>query len=216
MHNIILASGSPRRKQLLEWAEVSFDVIIPDTDETFDEGLSPEAGAIRIAVKKAEAVQQLIKTFRVNPEFFPHVLPDIIDILDTLNKTGQAIPPILAADTIVVIDGKILGKPANKMEATTMLKELSGKVHLVTTGVCILYNNQEIVFADTTEVEFHHLADHEIDFYINKYKPYDKAGAYAIQEWIGVTGIKSIDGDFYNVMGLPVSRVLQALKELFV
>lgn len=215
MRNIILASGSPRRKQLLEWAEVPFDVISPDADETFEEGLSPEAGAIRIAVKKAEAVQQLITTFGVNPEFFPHVTPGIIDILDTIKKTGQAIPPILAADTIVVIDGKILGKPGNKMEANKMLQELSGKVHLVVTGVCILYNNQETVFADTTEVEFHHLTGQQIDFYIDKYKPYDKAGAYAIQEWIGVTGIKSIDGDFYNVMGLPVSRVLQALKELF-
>jgi nucleoside triphosphate pyrophosphatase len=216
MRNIILASGSPRRKQLLEWAEVPFHVISPDTDETFDESLSPEAGAIRIAVRKAETVQQSITSFRNNQEFFPGAHPDIIDILDKIKKTGQPIPPILAADTIVVIDGKILGKPANETEASVMLKELSGKTHLVITGVCILYNHQEIVFADTTEVEFHDLTDQQIDFYIEKYKPYDKAGAYAIQEWIGVTGIKSIDGDFYNVMGLPVSRVLQALKELFV
>jgi septum formation protein len=95
-----------------------------------------------------------------------------------------------------------------------MLMKLSGKIHQVITGVCLLYNNQEIVFADTTEVEFHHLTVQQIDFYIDKYKPYDKAGGYAIQEWIGVTGIKSINGDFYNVMGLPVSRVLHALTGL--
>ncbi|MBU3714590.1 MAG: septum formation protein Maf, partial [Ferruginibacter sp.] len=122
--------------------------------------------------------------------------------------------PVLAADTIVVSENKILGKPKDKEEAIRFIKLLSGKTHRVITGVVILSGDNELSFTDTTEVEFYPLSDEQISYYVEKYHPFDKAGAYAIQEWIGVVGIKSIKGDFYNVMGLPVSRVVQALKTL--
>jgi septum formation protein len=185
MQKIILASQSPRRKQLLEWAEVKFDVVVSHTDESFPEGLSFEDAAIHIARNKALAVRE----------------------------KSDAATPVLAADTIVVCNKKIIGKPQNRDEAIGFLKELSGNVHEVITGVVILNAAQETAFADTTTVSFHELTHEQIVFYVDKYKPYDKAGAYAIQEWIGVVGIASIRGDFYNVMGLPVSRVLQALAK---
>ena len=183
MKKIILASQSPRRKQLLEWAEVPFDVIIQSTDESYPAGLSVQDIAIHIARHKALAVQQAHN----------------IKI------------PILAADTIVVLHNEVIGKPKDRADAIDILTKLSGHQHSVITGVVILDNDKEIAFADTTSVQFHPLTQEQIIFYIDKYKPYDKAGAYAIQEWIGVVGIKAVDGDFYNVMGLPVSRVVQAL-----
>lgn len=186
MQKIILASQSPRRKQLLQWAEVTFDVIIKDTVESYPPDLNPTDVAKHIARNKASAIKF---------------------------SEGDAIP-ILSADTIVVLDEQIIGKPANREDAIKILLQLSGKKHLVITGVCILFNDKEIVFADTTEVVFHDLSQEQITFYIDKYKPYDKAGAYAIQEWIGVVGISSINGDFYNVMGLPVSRVVKELEKL--
>ncbi len=186
MQKIILASQSPRRKQLLEWAEIDFDVIVSDSDESFPAALNFEDAAIHIARNKALAVSGKAETSL----------------------------PILAADTIVVCDQQILGKPADREDAIRILKLLSGNTHKVITAVVILANKKEIAFSDTTTVEFHPLTDKEIIFYVDKYKPYDKAGAYAIQEWIGVVGIKSIHGDFYNVMGLPVSRVVQHLKNL--
>ncbi|MEP6616760.1 MAG: Maf family protein [Ginsengibacter sp.] len=213
MRKIILASGSPRRKQILEWAEVQFDILTKDTDETFTENSAPESAAMQIALRKAVEVKQMIRDHQFSSEVFPMEKRDKITILNKI-KTSKEIPPILSADTIVVINDKILGKPTDKIEATTMLNQLSGKTHQVITGVCISYKNDEIVFSDTTEVEFHHLTKEHIEFYLDKYKPYDKAGGYAIQEWIGVTGIKSIKGDFYNVMGLPVSRVLKILDQL--
>ncbi|MCX6319206.1 MAG: Maf family protein [Bacteroidetes bacterium] len=186
MNKIILASQSPRRKQLLEWAEVPFDVIVKETDEHFPPGLSSDDVAIYIARNKALAVQK-----------------------DTGNE-----PVILAADTIVVLGDNIIGKPVHREDAVSILLALSGEKHKVVTGVVIRKGDTEIAFADITEVEFHDLSVEEIEFYVDKYKPYDKAGAYAIQEWIGVVGIKSIHGDFYNVMGLPVSRVVRALASL--
>lgn len=186
MQKIILASQSPRRKQLLEWAEVPFDILIQETDETYPDNLPLEQIAIHIARNKALAIKQL----------------NDIKI------------PVLAADTIVVLENKIIGKPKDKADAIHILSALSGKQHQVITGVVILYNQKEIAFAETTEVIFHELSMPQIEFYVNQYKPYDKAGAYAIQEWIGVIGIKSITGDFYNVMGLPVSRVVKALQTL--
>ncbi|MDB5277055.1 MAG: maf [Ferruginibacter sp.] len=182
---IILASQSPRRKQLLEWAEVPFDIIIQATDESYPAHLPPDEIAIHIARNKALAVEQL----------------------------HHPVLPILAADTIVVLKDEIIGKPACREDAIQILEKLSGQKHAVITGVVILKEGKEIAFADITEVEFHNLSIEQIEFYVDKYKPYDKAGAYAIQEWIGVTGIKSINGDFYNVMGLPVSRVVQALLQ---
>ena len=107
-----------------------------------------------------------------------------------------------------------MGKPGNREEAILFLEELSGQKHKVITGVCILDNGDEIVFADSTDVEFHKLSKDQIIFYVDKYKPFDKAGAYAIQEWIGVVGIKSVQGDFYNVMGLPVRRVIKELNNM--
>lgn len=185
MQKIILASQSPRRKQLLEWAEVDFEVMVSDAEETFPKGLTFEETAIHIAEKKAVAI------------------------------AGKAVElSILAADTVVICDGKLLGKPSGRDEAIGFLKMLSGNIHEVITGVVILTKEKIIRFSDTTKVSFHSLTDEQIIFYVDNYKPYDKAGAYAIQEWIGVVGIKSIEGDFYNVMGLPVSRVVQALQSL--
>jgi septum formation protein len=185
--NIILASQSPRRKQLLEWAEVPFTIVVKETDETYPAGLATDEVAIHIARQKALAVQSLI-------------------------TTDNAI--IIAADTIVVLGKRIIGKPKDREEALQILTDLSGSEHKVITGVVIKNATDEIAFADTTEVNFHTLSKEQIEFYIDKYKPYDKAGAYAIQEWIGVVGIQSVKGDFYNVMGLPVSRVVQALQQL--
>ncbi|MBL7748342.1 MAG: septum formation protein Maf [Chitinophagaceae bacterium] len=186
MNKIILASQSPRRKQLLEWAEVPFEVIVKETDERFPPGISPDEVAVYIARNKALAVQA--------------------------QAGNDAV--ILAADTIVVLGDNIIGKPVHREDAVSILMALSGEKHKVITGVVILKGDEEIAFADTTDVEFHDLSVKEIEFYVDKYKPYDKAGAYAIQEWIGVVGIKSISGDFYNVMGLPVSRVVRELKVL--
>ena len=186
MKKIILASQSPRRSQLLQWAEVDFTVLVSDTDESAPATLSFEDTAVHIARNKALVVQQKSN----------------IDL------------PVLAADTIVVCHNKIIGKPKNREDAIAILKELSGKEHVVITGVVILSGDKEIAFADSTTVQFHPLTEEQIVFYVDKYQPYDKAGAYAIQEWIGVIGIKSINGDFYNVMGLPVSRVVMALNDL--
>ncbi|HEX5026008.1 MAG TPA: Maf family protein [Agriterribacter sp.] len=191
MKRIVLASASPRRKQLLEWAEVDFDIIVQATDEGFPETLSPAEAAIYIARQKALAVKGC----------------------DEYRQYNQQVP-LLAADTIVVCEDKIIGKPIDKNDAIRTLKQLSGKRHLVVTGVVILNGTEEKTFADVTEVWFHELTHKQIVFYVDKYKPYDKAGAYAIQEWIGVVGIERINGDFYNVMGLPVSRVVRELQDL--
>jgi septum formation protein len=134
--------------------------------------------------------------------------------IDLYSRYEQHIP-VLAADTMVVLDGEIIGKPIDREDAVQILTRLAGKKHLVITGVVILHDEKEISFSDTTEVVFHPISYSDICYYVDKYKPYDKAGAYAIQEWIGVVGIKSINGDFYNVMGLPISRVVSALAENF-
>lgn len=186
MIKIILASGSPRRKQLLEWAEVPFEIVMKETDESYPSELTPDAIAIHIARNKALAV-------------LPMVAADAV---------------ILAADTIVVLNNRIIGKPKSRQDAITTLQDLSGSKHAVVTGVVIRQGEKEIAFADATDVFFHELTNEQIEFYIDKYQPFDKAGAYAIQEWIGVVGIKSVKGDFYNVMGLPVSRVVKELNML--
>lgn len=184
MATYILASQSPRRKQLLSWAEVEFDILIPDTDESFPPDSTPAKAAEYIAAQKAEAV---------------------------LPQLGNE-QTVIAADTIVVLNNEIIGKPANREEAIATLTKLSGQTHSVVTGVCIKSKSKSIIFSDITQVQFHFLTQEQIIFYVDKYQPYDKAGAYAIQEWIGVVGIRCINGDFYNVMGLPVSRVVQALQ----
>ena len=182
---IILASQSPRRKQLLEWAEVPFEIIIQSTDESYPANLAMDEIAIHIARNKALAILQ----------------------------DHQPAMPILAADTIVVLNNEVIGKPKDRADAIAILTKLSAQKHKVITGVVILNKSNEISFADSTDVEFYALTTEQIEFYVDKYQPYDKAGAYAIQEWIGVVGIKSVNGDFYNVMGLPVSRVVQALLQ---
>jgi septum formation protein len=192
MIKVVLASSSPRRRQLLEWAELKFDVLSRDTPEVYPEGMNKEEIPVYIARQKALEVQ----TMDLYQRYESHI-------------------PILAADTIVLLEGKILGKPESREEAISMLTALSGKKHEVITGVVILSNNKEIAFYDMTEVEFHPIDQEDIRYYVENYLPLDKAGAYAIQEWIGVIGIKSINGDFYNVMGLPVSRVLHALRDHF-
>jgi septum formation protein len=184
MDRIILASASPRRKQLLEWAEISFDIIPSDSEEIVPDELPIAEIPVFLASQKAAIVRK-----KSAPEKI-----------------------ILAADTIVVLNEQMLGKPMDRPDAIRMLLLLSGQVHEVITGVALTNAKKEILFAETTRVRFHPLTLSEIEHYVDHYKPYDKAGAYAIQEWIGVTGIHSIDGDFYNVMGLPVSRVLHTLR----
>ncbi len=186
MAKYILASQSPRRKQLLEWAELEFDILIHPTDESYPSHLSPPHVAVHIATQKAIAVSHKVGSNDV----------------------------VIAADTIVVIANEIMGKPKSREDGIAILTRLSGAHHSVITGVCIAQGGRHISFSDVTQVEFHHLTQEQIVYYIDNYQPYDKAGAYAIQEWIGVIGIKKISGDFYNVMGLPVSRVMQALQEL--
>lgn len=190
MKKIILASGSPRRKMLMEWAEFSFEVLVSDADESYDPEASPENIARAIAEKKLQAVLDLKQ----------------IDLSDSI---------IVAADTIVVLDGEIIGKPTDREDAIGILTRLSGKQHQVITAVSVQDDQKRLVFHDTTHVSFHALSPAQVIHYVDNYKPYDKAGAYAIQEWIGVIGIKSIEGDFYNVMGLPVSHLVQVLKESF-
>jgi len=191
MQKIILASQSPRRKQLLEWAEVPFDIVVQSTDESYPAGMPVEQVPIHIARQKA------------------------IQVKTSLGGDGLVLgaKAILAADTIVVLDDQVIGKPVDRQDAINILSALSGRMHRVITGVVIINGSNEIAFSDITYVQFHTLTDNQIQFYVDKYKPFDKAGAYAIQEWIGVVGIKSVQGDFYNVMGLPVSRVIKALGE---
>jgi septum formation protein len=193
MSSIILASQSPRRKQLLEWAEINFEVVVKATDEFYPPNLAAEEVPVYIAREKAFAVQTFTKT-----TYYAQHQNEII----------------IAADTVVVLGDKIIGKPATREEAIATLTSLSGKEHRVITGVVMLHGQKEVAFADITKVWFHDLTQTQIDFYIDKYQPYDKAGAYGIQDWIGVVGIKAIEGDFYNVMGLPVSRVVQQLQLL--
>jgi septum formation protein len=185
MQRIILASGSPRRKQLLEWAEIPFDILVRETPETWPPGLAVAEVPVFIARNKALAVKSAATDGRV----------------------------ILAADTVVVLGEEIIGKPGDRADAVGILSRLAGQRHEVITGVVLLKGEEEVSFYDRTAVWFHPLSLAEIEGYVDRYKPYDKAGAYAIQEWIGVVGIKGIEGDFYNVMGLPVSRVVQALRK---
>lgn len=185
MEKIILASQSPRRKELLHLAEVDFEVMVANTDESYVDGLSFEETAIHIAKNKALVI--------------------------AANNPNRI---ILAADTIVLCNNKIVGKPIDREDAIDILSQLSGNIHQVITGVCILNKEAEICFADITTVRFHALSQDQIVYYVDKYKPFDKAGAYAIQEWIGAVAIQGIEGDFYNVMGLPVSRVVAALSWL--
>jgi septum formation protein len=186
MSGYILASQSPRRKQLLAWADIEFDVIVSEAAEDFPAGMDVQEVPVHIAQKKAIAVQEKIKL-----EFPIH--------------QGKW---IIAADTIVVLENEIIGKPNDRADAINILQKLSGKTHRVITGVFLINDIESRNFSETTLVHFHPLTLAQIEYYVDQYQPYDKAGAYGIQDWIGVVGIRGIEGDFYNVMGLPVSKLL--------
>ena len=186
MSGYILASQSPRRKQLLAWADIEFDIIVSAAEEDFPADMDVQDVPVHIAQKKAIAVQQKI----IN-EFPIH-----------LGKW------IIAADTIVVLENEIIGKPIDRADAISILQKLSGKTHRVITGVYLVNDSASSAFSETTLVHFHPLSLSQIEYYVDQYQPYDKAGAYGIQDWIGVVGIRGIEGDFYNVMGLPVSKLL--------
>ncbi len=183
MHKIVLASQSPRRKQLMELAELDFDIIIADIDETNPPGMPGHLVPEHLAKQKAAAIEQ---------------------------RVHDAV--IIAADTVVLLNDEILGKPKDEADAIRTLSRLQGRMHQVVTGVCMQKGTQQHSFSVTTEVYFRPLTQEQIKHYVIHYKPYDKAGAYAIQEWIGMVGIEKINGDYYNVMGLPIGDVVKALQ----
>lgn len=182
-YKILLASRSPRRHELLRTAGIQFDYIQIDVDESFPPELDKEIVPEYLAEKKADAV---------------HTLSD-----DEL---------LVTADTVVILNDKIYNKPADKREALEMLMNLSGATHSVITGVCLKTKAHKHLFSERTEVTFYEISEEQALFYIENFKPYDKAGAYGIQDWIGVTGIRRIEGCYFNVMGLPVSRLLRELS----
>ena len=185
-YKIILASNSPRRKELLAGLDVQFEVrIIPGIDESYPETLPTMEIAEYIAQKKAKAYRETMAD-------------------DEL---------IITADTIVVLDDKVLGKPKDAAEARCMLHALSGKTHQVVTGVVLTTKELQKHFSVVSNVTFKALSDNEIDYYVDTYKPMDKAGAYGIQEWIGYVGVTRLEGSYFNVMGLPVQRIYEAMKE---
>lgn len=184
-YRIVLGSASPRRKELLSGLGIPFEVQTIDVEETFP----PHLRGIRIPMYLAEK----------KADGFSAQMDD-----STL---------LITADTIVLLEEQVLGKPANREDARKMLKNLSGKNHLVITGVCISSLMRRKTFQSVSEVRFAMLKDEEIDFYLDHYEPYDKAGSYGIQEWIGYVGVEQINGSFYNVMGLPIQRLYSELKK---
>lgn len=182
--DIILASGSPRRRELLSQLDLTFKVERIDAEEIFPEDMDAEKVAEFLSQQKMQA--------------FP-------------KEKIHAQSLIITADTIVTIDRQVLGKAKNHQQAFEMLKKLSGKTHSVITGVSIKSLEQEVSFSSTTKVRFKKLSDDEINYYIEHYQPFDKAGSYGIQEWIGKVGVEWIEGSFYNVMGLPIQRLYHEL-----
>jgi len=180
---LILASGSPRRQTLLRELGLDFKVLVREVDEKIPLGMSPTAVAEHLALHKARAYDDMA--------------------LDHL---------VVTADTLVVLGNRILGKPGNYREAVQMLQDLSSQVSWVVSGVCINFAGERRIFHEVTQVRFRKLKRWEIDHYIRKFQPYDKAGAYGIQEWIGMVGIDQIEGDYYNVVGLPVARLWRELQ----
>ncbi len=184
-YNIILASNSPRRRELLSGANIEFKIkVLEDIDEDFPDNIPKEQVAEYLSKIKASSYSNIL----------------------TSNDL------IITADTIVLMDNKIYGKPIDLADARQMLKELSGKTHQVITGVSLTTLDKQVSFSDITQVTFGELIDSDIEYYIDNYKPFDKAGAYGIQEWIGYIGVKSIEGSYFNVMGLPIYRVCNELK----
>ncbi|MDR1121283.1 MAG: Maf-like protein [Dysgonamonadaceae bacterium] len=182
---LILASHSPRRKELLSGLDLPYEVrTIPDIDESYPESLTKDEIPVYIARKKAAAYRPLLLSNEI----------------------------LITADTIVWLDGKVYGKPADETDAIHMLRSLSGHTHEVLTGVCISDTKKEKSFCSISKVKFAELEADEITYYVQKYKPYDKAGSYGVQEWIGYIGVESLEGSFYNVMGLPVRMLYRELK----
>ena len=183
-YHIVLVSQSPRRRELLKGLEVEFECTSVDTDESYPASLKGDEIPTYIAEQKADAY-----------------LPQMAD--NTLAIT---------ADTVVIINGSVLGKPKSRQEAIDMLHTLSGNAHQVITGVCIFTKSKRKAFSVLTDVQFTTLTDAEIEHYIDTYKPFDKAGSYGVQEWIGYIGIEKITGSYFNVMGLPVQRLYKELN----
>lgn len=184
---VILASQSPRRKELMKGLDIDFTILVkPGIDENLPFDIPPIKAAEYLARQKAFA-------------YINEISEDVI---------------LISSDTIVLLDDEILGKPKNYSSALNMLTKLSGRKHQVITGVCIKTKHKDKCFSDTTSVYFKNITKNEIDYYVNKYKPYDKAGAYGIQEWIGYTCIEKIEGSYFNVVGFPVQKVYKALLEI--
>lgn len=184
-YRIILGSNSPRRRELLAGLDLSFDVhVIPGLEENYPDSLQPQEIPVFLSKQKAEAY-----------------LPTLED---------QVL--LITADTIVWNETEVIGKPKDREDTIRMLRSLSGHEHQVVTGVCLTTTKKQETFSVVSSVRFASLTDEEIIYYVDKYKPFDKAGAYGIQEWIGYVGVESISGSFYNVMGLPVQRLYQELK----
>ena len=185
MKKIVLSSNSPRRKELLGELGIDFEVrVIEGIDETYPKELSVEEVPQYIAREKA-------RVYIVGKD-----------------------EVLLTADTVVVLGNEIMGKPHDEADAMRMLRQLSGKTHQVITGVCLTTNDNQVTFADVTDVSFADLTDDEIKYYVDNFRPLDKAGAYGIQEWIGLAGVTGIKGSYFNVVGLPVHRVYAHLKKL--
>ncbi len=182
-YNYILASKSPRRQQLLHALGIDFQIQTKEVEEIFPEGLLPAQIPVYLAELKARTFINDLKS---------------CDLLIT-------------ADTIVFLENKVIGKPENQKDAQNLLRMLSGREHQVISGVCLTSVNKQKSFHATTNVQFKHLSEEEINYYINSFRPYDKAGAYGIQEWIGYIGISHIEGSFYNVMGLPIQKLYEEI-----
>lgn len=187
-YKLILASNSPRRRELLAGLGLPFEVrVLPHVEENYPHSLPADKVAAYIAREKAEAYRSMLAA-------------------DEL---------VITADTVVIAGGDVLGKPHDADDARRMLKEISGREHHVVTGVCLTTAKRQSAFSVTTAVRFKPLSDEEIDYYIALYHPFDKAGAYGIQEWIGMTGVTAISGSYFNVMGLPVQRIYEELRRTF-
>ena len=183
---VVLASASPRRRMLMEGLDIPLEIVTGiDADESVPPGMEAEEIPVYLARRKAEAARHLMKD-------------------DTI---------LLTADTIVVLDGEVIGKPEDEEDARRMLRRLSGRDHRVITGVCRLSKEKEKCFSAESKVFFGDLTDEEIGYYVRTCRPFDKAGSYGIQEWIGYVSVERIEGSFYNVMGLPVHQVYRCLKE---
>jgi septum formation protein len=183
-YKIILGSQSIRRQKLLQKLNIDLEIRTADIDESFPSDLEADTIPEYIAKQKAKALRHSLKTNEL----------------------------LITADTIVILDSEIYGKPQNFNHAVEMLKRLSGRTHKVITGICFTTLDKQKLFSVATDVTFSKLDDYEIEYYINKYKPYDKAGSYGIQDWIGFVGVEKIDGSFYNVMGLPIQTIYKELK----